>query len=119
MLILVFLAPFFIAIAWLVYIDSNNSKEVEQYLSLHECNERVYYQSKYQSLCKNELIIIVNQFSIDLSSNEIINYKNIKDLSIEKKSIIVSNNKKDLFLVFENENQTQEFAAKLRKKIDE
>lgn len=119
MLILVFLAPFFIAIAWLVYIDSNNSNEIEQYLSAHECNDRVYYQSKYQSLCKNELIIVLNQFTIDLSSNEIINYKNIKNLSIEKKSIIVNNNNKDLTLVFETEKQTQEFVTKLRKKIDE
>lgn len=119
MLILVFLAPFFIAIAWLVYIDSSNTEDIKKYISKNECENTIYYQSKYQTLCKNGVVVILNQFSIDFSSNEIIKYKNIKKLKIDKKSIIVNNKDEDLTLVFENEKQVKKFEKELRKKINE
>ncbi len=118
MIILVFFTPFFIAIAWLYFIDLGNTTEINEYFSKNKCKNIIYYKSKYKAVCQNKVLSINNQFNIDFSSNEVIYLKNILKLSTNNNSIDIISKNKQMKLEFKNEKDNIQFLNILKEKID-
>lgn len=69
-------------------------------------------------MCKDEIILVNNQFSIDFDSNKVIKYSDIKDLKLNDKSIKIDfkNQKEELF--FEKISESESFYKKLKESLN-
>ena len=117
MILLVFFAPFFIVIGWLVMVDSSNDEEVRAYLKKAKCQEVFYYRSRYKSICDSNVLLINNQFSLDFSSNEKIVFSKIKKIQEEKNSLEIQTQNKLFILFFEKNQEMKTFKKSLEDKI--
>ena len=117
MILLVFFAPFFIVIGWLVMVDSNNDDEVRAFLKKEKCQAVFYYRSRYKSICDSKVLLINNQFSLDFSSNEKIVFSKIEKIQEEKNSLKIQTQDKLFVLFFEKNQEVKTFKKSLEDKI--
>jgi len=116
-ILLVFFAPFFIVIGWLVMVDSSNDEEVRAYFEKDKCQEVFYYRSRYKSICDSKVLLINNQFSLDFSSNETIVFSKIEKIQEEKNSLKIQTQNKLFVLFFEKNQEVKIFKKSLEDKI--
>jgi len=113
MLILILLSPFFIAIAWVLYLDSSNIKMIEEFYQKNNCENVYNYRSRYKGLCVDNITIVNNQFNIDFSENIYIKYSEIKNIKLEGKEILIEDLNKKEKLYFQEDTQSKEFFDEL------
>lgn len=117
MILLVFFAPFFIVIGWLVMVDSSNDEEVRAFFKKAKCQEVFYYRSRYKSICDSKILLINNQFSLDFSSNEKILFSEIEKIQEKNNSIEIQTQNKLFILFFEKNEEIKTFKKSLEDKI--
>ena len=113
MLILILLSPFFIAIAWVLYLDSSNLEMIEELYQKNNCVNVYNYKSRYKGLCKDNITIVNNQFNIDFSQNIYIKYSDIKDIKLQNKEVLIDTSNKKEKLYFKEDTQSKEFFDEL------
>jgi hypothetical protein len=117
MVILVLLSPFFIAIAWVLYLDSTNIEMIEEFYKKNSCVSIYNYKSRYKGLCEDKIIIVNNQFNIDFSQNLNIKYEDIKNIKLESKEILLDELNSKERLYFKEEIDSKNFYEELSKRI--
>lgn len=113
MILLLFFAPFFIVIGILVMIDDSNTEEINNLFKTSSCEKVYYYKSRYKSICKNNILIVQNQFSVDFSSNKYIKYKDIMNISKNNTDLNIKTKKELFILSFEKKDERNEFMKSL------
>lgn len=108
-LIFVFLSPFIIAIAAIVYLGSANESKVRDFLETNSCEDVYNYKGTYKALCKDEVIIINDYFFIDFESNETIKYTEIQSTKFQEKNINVKINDMNKTLYFATIEESKQF----------
>ena len=117
MIILVFLSPFFIALAWVLYVDSSNITMIEEFYKKNSCQNIYNYKSRYKAICDEKVVIIKNQFSIDFSENVYIKYSDIKDIKKENSKILIKTDSLDENLYFKESIDSEVFYKELEKRV--
>ena len=117
MVILVLLSPFFIALAWVLYVDSANISMIEEFYKKNSCNTIYDYKSRYKGICEDKIIVVNNQFSIDFSQNIYIKYNEIKSIDIKDKTILIESQKQKESLFFKENVDSQKFYEELKKRV--
>lgn len=117
MVILVLLSPFFIAIAWVMYIDSANIDMIEEFYKKNTCTNIYNYHSRYKGLCKDNITIINNQFSIDFQENIYIKYDDIKATHLEDKDILIESSNIEEKLYFKDNSDSEKFYEDLKNRL--
>jgi uncharacterized protein with FMN-binding domain len=74
------------------FIDNSNIEKIEKYLNDNNCSEVVYIDGNYQALCEDRVMIVENQFSLELEKSKHIDIKDIKDLKTSNMRIIINDN---------------------------
>lgn len=118
MLILILLSPFFIAIAWVLYVDSVNINMIEEFYKKNSCHTIYNYHSRYKGLCKDSITIVNNQFTIDFSQNLYIKFTDIKEVKQEKNDILINSLDKVERLYFKEKIDSQKFYEELKKSMN-
>ncbi|NQY52196.1 MAG: hypothetical protein HRT42_01375 [Campylobacteraceae bacterium] len=116
MILLLFFAPFFIAIGVLVMIDNANTQEIDNLFKKSKCEKVFYYKSRYKSICENNIILVQNQFSVDFSTNIYIKYQNILNTKIDNTNLEIRTKKELFTLSFEKKEELNEFVKNLEDK---
>ena len=71
--------------------NQSNLNEIKQYLQNNNCQDIVYSKGSYKALCDDYFTEIENSFTIDINKNSrSINYKDIKDLRVDKLNIVIN-----------------------------
>lgn len=115
---MIFIALFLLIIIGFIslnYIDNSNLEKIEKFLKQKECVDYIYARGSYKAFCKDYLIEIRNSFTVDVNKNsKQIDYKDIKDINIEKLNIKINNN---LILEFKQKDELENFYKKLEEKL--
>ncbi len=117
MLILILLSPFFIAIAWVLYIDSSNIDMIEEFYKKNSCTTIYNYHSRYKGLCTDNITIINNQFNIEFEENIYIKYDEIKYVNLQGKDILIDTIKSNEKLYFKEKIDSEKFYEDLKKRL--
>lgn len=102
-----------------MYVDSKNIESIENFYKENSCKEVYYYKSRYKAICKDKIVVIKNQFSVDFSSNVIIKYSDIIDFKINEKSLNIKTSIFEDKLYFETQKDTADFYSKLNIKLNQ
>lgn len=96
--------------------DNSNKEEIKNFFETQKCETIIYSKGKYKGVCHNYVMQISNSFNVDLRKNRTtLLYKDIKDVKIEKNSIIIN---ETYNIEFANEENKEIFYRNLRKKIN-
>lgn len=117
MILLVFISPFLIVIAWVLYIDSSNISMIEEFYKKNSCNTVYNYKSRYKAICEDKIVIIKNQFSIDFSENVYIKYSEIKEKKNQGKIINIKTDSLEESLYFKEKMDSNKFYEELEKRV--
>lgn len=118
MLILILLSPFFVAIAWIMYIDSSNIDMIEEFYKKDSCTNIYNYHSRYKGLCKDNITIVNNQFTIDFKENVYIKYDEIQSTELQDKDILIESSKSKEKLYFKEKIDSKKFYEDLKKRLE-
>ena len=105
----------FFAVVGLNMYDDYNLQKIENYIINQKCEKYIYTKGSYKALCQSRLLEIANGFdvNIELDKKEFI-YKDIKNIDIKNKSIIINNKEK---ISFSKEEELKSFYKKLEEKL--
>ncbi|WP_121628184.1 hypothetical protein [Poseidonibacter antarcticus] len=111
---------FFVFIAFVVIglnmYDNYNLEKIENYINNVKCENYIYTKGSYKALCQDRLLEIANSFNVDIKLNKKeYKYEDIKNIDIDKKSILI-NKKEKIF--FSKEEELNTFYKKLEKKLN-
>ncbi|WP_083657276.1 MULTISPECIES: hypothetical protein [Arcobacteraceae] len=116
---MIFIALFgfiaFVVISLNMY-DNYNLQKIEDYIKKEKCESFIYTKGSYKALCQDKLLQIANSFNLDIKTQkkELV-YKEIKDISIDKKSIIINKKEK---VSFSKEEELNTFYRNLKQKLN-
>jgi hypothetical protein len=117
MLILILFSPFLIAIGWVLYINSSNINMIEDFYKNNSCHTIYDYKSRYKGICKDNITIVNNQFSIDFKTNIYIKFDDIKSAELEDKNILLKSSNSQEKLYFKNKVDSEIFYEDLKKEL--
>lgn len=117
MLIFVFLTPFFIAIACIIYLGNSNEKEIKTFFENNSCEYIYNYKTRYKALCNEKIILINDHFIIDFSSNIEIKYKDIIKYKKDNLNLILSTESGPKTLAFKENSDLKFFFEALEEKL--
>jgi len=119
MILIVFFGLIAIVVIGLNVWDSHNINKIQEYYKNKQCEAVYYSQGQYQGICDKSIVVIKNGFTVDTRSpNELIFFKNIKELKKEDNKLIVIGNKGKIQLEFKNENDVNTFYKKVQNKYE-
>lgn len=118
MLLVIFIAPFLIAIAVVSYIGHTNNLKVEAFFKNNQCNTIYNYQGRFKALCSDKILVINDYFIVDFLSNKQIYYKDIKKINLKNSSVSIQSKNRHL-LVFKQNTDAKQFQKKLQRKINQ
>ena len=116
---MIFIALFgfiaFVVISLNMY-DNYNLQKIEDYIKKEKCDSFIYTKGSYKALCEDRLLEVANSFNLDIKTQkkELV-YKEIKDISIDKKSIIINKKEK---VSFSKEEELNTFYGNLKQKLN-
>jgi len=118
MIFIVFFALIIMAVLALNVLDNNNLEKIENYMKAQSCVAVHYNQGQYQGVCKDEIIVIENAFSVDISQDKkTIFYNQIQTIHIEDKTLNIKTNTQDLTLEFKQKDKARMFYKKVQNKL--
>jgi len=118
MIFIVFFALIIIGVIALNTLDNNNLEKMENYLKTQNCEAVHYNQGQYQGVCQDEIILIKNSFSVDISKEKkIISYAKIQTVKLEDKTINIKTNIQNLKLEFKQQDKAIMFYKKVQNKL--
>jgi hypothetical protein len=97
--------------------DVNQDDKIITLFKTNNCLEINNYKSKYIGLCKDNILIVNDYFSLDLSTNITINYNDIIKISDTSKEILIGHQQTTRTLYFETELKKQSYLSMLNKKL--
>lgn len=106
---------FFVVIALNMY-DNHNLQTIEDYIKKEKCDSFIYTKGSYKALCEDRLLEVANSFNLDIKTQkkEFI-YKDVKDIYIDKKSIIINDKEK---ISFSKDEELNTFYKNLEEKLN-
>ncbi|NQY92865.1 MAG: hypothetical protein HRT43_01755 [Campylobacteraceae bacterium] len=118
MIFIVFFALIIIAGIGLNILDTNNLEKIENYMKAQNCVAVHYNRGQYHGVCENNILIIKNSFSVDISKpDKSISYVDIKNITIEDKTIKIISTKENLKLEFKKPDNATVFYKKVQNKL--
>lgn len=118
MIFIVFFGLIIVVVIGLNVLDNNNINKIEQYFKAQHCEAINYVNGQYFGVCKENIIIVKNGFSVDISKPEkVIFYKDIKELKKEDKKLIVITKNNKIDLEFKDQNNTNDFYIKVQNRL--
>ncbi len=118
MIFIVLFALIIIGVIALNILDNNNLETIENYLKAQNCVAVHYNQGQYQGVCQDEIILIKNAFTIDISKDKkIISYAKIQAVKLEDKIINIKTNTQNLKLEFKQQDKAIMFYKKVQNKL--
>ena len=93
MIFIVFFALIIMSVIALNVLENNNLEKIENYMKAQNCAAVHYNQGQYQGVCKDEIIIIKNAFSVDIQKDKkTLEYTGIQTVTINDKTINIKTN---------------------------
>jgi len=118
MIFIVFFALIIIGVIALNTLDNNNLEKIKNYLKAQNCVAVHYNQGQYQGVCEDEIILIKNAFTIDISKDKkMISYANIQTAKLEDKTIKIKTNTANVKLEFKQKDKATMFYKKVQNKL--
>ncbi len=118
MIFIVFFALIILAVISLNIIDNNNLDKIKTHLNSQKCEAIYYNRGQYHGVCENEILIIKNSFSVDISKpDKSISYFDIKNITIDNKTINIISTNENLKLEFKQEDKAKIFYKKVQNKL--
>ncbi len=118
MIFIIFFALIIIGVIALNTLDNNNLEKIENYLKAQKCVAVHYNQGQYQGVCQDEIILIQNAFTINISKDKkIISYGKIQTVNIEDKTIKIKTNTANVKLEFKQKDKARMFYKKVQNKL--
>lgn len=95
--------------------NASNLQDIENHLKTSNCKKHIYTKGSYKAICPNGILKINNSFIIDLEKNSTLyNYKDIKDISVNKLRLIINDK---LYMDFNKKEELKEFHEALKLEI--
>lgn len=115
---MIFIALFgfiaFVVVALNMY-DNYNLQKIENYIKQKKCESFIYTKGSYKALCEDSLLEIANSFNLDIKTQKKeFRYINVKDIYIDKKSIIINNKEK---ISFSKDEELNKFYKQIEEKL--
>jgi len=118
MIFIVFFALIIFGVIALNTLDNNNLEKIENYLKAQNCVAVHYNQGQYQGVCEDEIILIKNAFTIDISKDKkMISYAKIQTVNIKDKTIMIDTNTSNVKLEFKQKDKATLFYKKVQNKL--
>lgn len=91
---------------------------IEEFYKKNSCETVYNYHSRYKGLCKEKIVIVNNQFSIDFLENIDIKYDEISNIKLQDKDILIKSINRSEKLYFQEKVDSQKFFEELKKRLD-
>jgi len=118
MIFILFFALIIVAVIALNVLDNNNLEKIENYMKSQNCIAVHYNQGQYQGVCKDEIIVINNAFSVDIPKDKkTLSYEQIQTINIEDKTIRIKTNTANMILEFKQKDKATMFYKKVQNKL--
>jgi hypothetical protein len=104
-----------ISVVALNMFNTSNLQDIENHLKSSNCRDIIYGKGSYKAMCQDGIIKIENSFIIDLEKNSTLyNYKEIKDISVNKLRLTLDDK---IHMDFNKEEELKNFHNALKLKL--
>lgn len=118
MIFLIFFGLIIVVIVGLNIHDNSNISKIENYFKAQQCQPISYVSGQYRGICKDQVILMRNGFSVDVAQPEkLIQYKQIQNIKKANNTLVIETNNDSTSLEFKEAEKLEVFYTALQKKM--